>query len=70
MQQYDPSDYGYCPHCMSNPHKARCPEASEPEHIDYCALCDNPIKRGETVYIVAEEYYHKDCFDDEYCFEY
>ena len=55
---------------MSNPHKARCPDASEPEHIDYCALCDNPIKRGETVYIVAEEYYHKDCFDDEYCFEY
>lgn len=67
MQHYEPRDYGYCPYCMSNPHKAGCPNAAPmPEKVSACELCGDPIYKGDDIIDVAGTKFHYDCFIEEY----
>ena len=67
MDDYNPKFYGYCPYCMSFPHKAGCPNAEPmPEKVGECELCGDPIYSGENIYDVDGKKYHIGCFEDEY----
>ena len=52
----------YCPICGAiNGHVNGCPEAPQPEPLYYCCCCEEPIYKGDKMYIAGNDIYCTDC---------
>lgn len=53
-----------CMECRMNPCHPRCPNADEPEAVERCANCGEPIYEGDDYYEIGGECYCEVCVDD------
>ena len=40
------------------------PEPEEMEPVAYCAACECPLYKGDTVYLLRDRYFCEDCISD------
>lgn len=67
MELYNPEDYGYCPYCMSYPHKSGCPnEQRTHKKVGLCKICEEEIYSGDIIIDVDGSRYHDECFLERY----
>lgn len=55
-----------CSICHSYPCHPRCPNAPDPPKVYSCRQCKEDICDGDEYVKICGEYYHRDCFVEEW----